>query len=231
MKNKCLSLGFIMICTVASAQFVPQTQQTPAGRSGSPTDVAQKFKSGSGDKTFEMNFNPLSATPLSLNYIRARFFTSDNFAVRTGVSLALKSNSDSKAFDFALLPGIEKHFEGTEKLSPYMGAELVLAGRFSSSSVTSNSITTAVKGAWLDGSNTGFFTFGLNALIGTDYYFSKHIYVGIEAGFGLSLISSSDVVTTVTPNGGATTSTTKTGGSNFQFGPNYNSAIRIGFAF
>jgi len=37
-----------------------------------------------------------------------------------------KDDNTTSVVSFAFLPGIEKHFAGTERLSPYVGAELAL---------------------------------------------------------------------------------------------------------
>jgi hypothetical protein len=232
MKKTTLLFAALFVSASLAAQVVPpqQSPQTP-GAPASTESTAGAMKPVSGDWTFEMNFNPFSASPLSLNYVRTRMFMSDDFALRTGLTLGIRSGEPNKTFEYGLFPGVEKHFSGTERLSPYIGAELVLAGKAASSSATSNSVTTTTKGTWADGSNRGYFNLGANVVIGTDFYFSRHIYCGLEAGFGFSLMNYSDLVTSVIVNGGSTTTTTTAGGSAFQLGPNFNSAIRVGFVF
>ncbi len=234
MRKQLLSAALILFSAVSHAQLVrEQPAQTPGGATAAPTTETGDFKPNSGSVSFEMNFNPFSASPLNINYLRARLFVSDDFAIRAGFSIASRSESDNKTFEYAVLPGVEKHFNGTERLSPFLGAELMIAGRGSSSSVTNGTVsTTTTKGVWSDGkTDRGFFNLGVNLLAGCDFYFAKHFYVGLEAGYGFSLISYSDIVVTYVPNGGSSTITTTEGGSSFRLGPNYNSALRLGFIF
>jgi hypothetical protein len=236
MKIKIITTAILLVSSLAQAQIVQEPRTTtPQGAGSAASGDNKGFKPESGNVSFEMNFNPLSAAPLSINYLRARYFLSSSTALRLGFSLATRSVNDNKSFEWAVLPGIEKHFAGTDRLSPFIGAELAIAGKSSSSSSstgTGNSqVTTTTKGSWAGGSNRGFFNLGVNLVAGCDIYLSKHFYAGMEAGFGFSLLSESDVTTTVIPNGGSSTVTTTTGGSTFQLGPNYNSAVRLGFIF
>ena len=195
------------------------------------------FKPITGQKTFEVYLNPLSATPITFNNVRLRKFVSENKAYRLGGTLGITNESPNFNFNLALMPGLEKHFAGTKRLSPYVGGELSILGSFSSSSVkdVGTKITTNNSGSFFDGSNRSLFGFGLNALIGTDFYVSKHLYFGIEAGYGLSLNKILKNVKTVIVNGGQTTTTTTDGTSKFtlgtNLGTNLNGGIRFGFVF
>jgi hypothetical protein len=218
MKRTHFTAVIMCMAVLGTAQIIetPKTPQTPGG-SGEETQASKAFKPLAGDVTLEFNFNPFAASPLSFNYLRARYFVEEQLALRTGLMLGIQGGSSFFSLDWGIFPGVEGHFKGTERLSPYIGGELAIAGRASSG--------TDIKGAWPGGSNRGFFNFGINGVAGCDFYFSKRIYMGLEGGFGLSLISNSDIVDTVS---GATTSK---GGTTFQLGPNYNSAIRLGFVF
>ena len=76
----------------------------------------------------------------------------------------------------------------------------------------------------------GSTTFGLNLVLGADWYFSKHIYMGTEVGFGFQSISEKDTETT-NSTGPGTDTATQLNGSTFNLGPNVNGAIRLGFLF
>jgi hypothetical protein len=229
MKKSFLTISFLAIIGISFGQIIQQPQ-TPASLGPASEDRGTDMKPEAGNITFEVNFTPFSGTPIQLSYLRFRYFLSENVAVRAGVSLGLRSGGDNSSFEYGLLPGIEKHFKGTKRLSPFIGGELILAGRSSSGSITAGTNTRRINGAWLDGSNRSFFNFGLNGIIGCDYYISQHFYMGIEGGYGFSLISNGDIVTTDI-SGTQTQTTTITGGSAFTLGPNFNSAIRLGFAF
>jgi len=183
--------------------------------------------------TAEMNFDPFSGNALSINYLRFRMFASDRSAYRMGFAASLRSEepqSDLKRsyFEFNIRPGYEKHFAGTERLSPYVAAELDIAIKKSKVTNEPGGTFTEINGAWSDnGLERGFTRIGVNVIAGTDFYFAKHFYVGTEFGFGLQSVSSSDIEITFT--GGNTVE--NNGGRTLQIGPNFNSSIRLGFVF
>jgi hypothetical protein len=211
---KKITIIIVLAFNSLHAQIV-QPVQTPSGTTVEST--VGEFKPKAKDVTLEFNLSPSNTNFVSINYLKGRYFLKDNIAMRAGLGLGLKASKDSRTFDFALLPGIEKHFKGAEKLSPYIGCELILALKSSSTSDGLTGVTDE------KGSNRGFFKFGLNAILGCDYYFYKRIYAGLEAGYGLSLVSASNVL--------YKNVLVEKGGSEFELGPNFNSAIRIGFAF
>ena len=216
-----------------------------AGVLTTSTANAQDYKPAGGEKNIEVNFTPLGATPISINNLRLRYFSSSDMAFRVGFSVSSSSTtsvtqvtvtnpndteleSKTSTFGLQINPGIEKHFEGTDRLSPYVGAEINF-GLVSTTTTNEqlNATNAIVENETKNQAGTDGTTVGLNLLIGTDWYFSKHIYMGTEVGFGFSTTSNSD--TESTPPGGPTTSTPN--GSSFNLGPNFNSAIRLGFLF
>ncbi|MDX2190356.1 MAG: hypothetical protein SFY32_10860 [Bacteroidota bacterium] len=200
--------------------------------------------------TAELNLTPFSGTPLSISYLRFRYFIAERIALRAGASIALKflplpanTSTDTytgsiSTFAFSLRPGIEKHFKGTNRLSPFIGGEADITLQTASANVTrtgggttTNYVLTGATNAdpttgGAPFQNRGYFRFGLNAIAGFDFYIAKHLYLGSEFGFGLYLNSNTDVVAT----SGTTTVTTK-GGTTFEISPSYNSSIRVGFLF
>lgn len=201
---------------------------------------AQDFKPSGGEKNIEVNFTPLGNAPISISNLRFRYFASSDMAYRlgfsvsssseTGITLAGTDNDvelEDKDSEFAvtLNPGIEKHFEGTDRLSPYVGAEL----NFTMINEKQTQEVLNDDGDGVGGENEttdGSTLFGLNLVLGADWYFSEHIYMGTEVGFGFASTSYKDTEAT----SGSTTTTTPNG-SDFNFGPTFNSAIRLGFLF
>jgi outer membrane protein W len=218
---------------------------------------AQDFKPAGGEKNIEVNFAPMGANPITINNLRFRYFKSSDMAFRVGFSVSSSSNTTlemdntqsvngtqseveledkTSTFGLSINPGVEKHFEGTDRLSPYVGAVLNFA--MTSTTATDQSVqatpgndgvTDMSKEVYEGETTDGTTTFGLNLVIGTDWYFSKSIYMGTEVGFGFSSTSNADTEqssdypdseTVTTPNGGS-----------FNLGPNFNSAIRLGFLF
>ena len=101
--------------------------------------VGQDYKPTSGQIAAEVNFTPLSANPIGLNYLKVRYAIADDLVFRLGVDIRMHSdksepingtdpnkNDEQKMSytQFGLFPGIEKHFGNLERLSPYVGAEL-----------------------------------------------------------------------------------------------------------
>ncbi|HAR19023.1 MAG TPA: hypothetical protein DCR46_00040 [Cytophagales bacterium] len=192
----------------------------------------EKRKAEDGNFTLEVNFTPFGPSPIAMNLIKARYFVSDNIAVRAGFNLGIESKKPSSGMTqsstlFSFKPGIEIHRSGTGRLSPYIGAEL----NFTNKGVSEEGKDYSIKGAWSDGvdlyKNVGSFTFGLNGLAGADYYFAKKVFLGVELGYGLQLENTKDIQVTQT---GVAAEKIK-GGSIFNIGANFNSALRLGFIF
>lgn len=97
------------------------------------------------------------------------------------------------SFGWEIAPGIEKHFAGTDRLSPYVGAELRVAGKSTTvteeSRVANDKIETVTSKNFEQG---GFLALGLNLIAGADFYFAKKVYLGGEFGYGFGFTSFSD---------------------------------------
>jgi hypothetical protein len=212
---------------------------------------ANAQKQAGGEKNLEVQFAPLSGSPVSISGIRLRIFNSESSAIRLGLFLggsssevitqetdteidALELIDVDKSFDFSIRPGYEMHFAGTDRLSPYVGAELLIG--------LSNS-TTEVQSQYLDDNDadqvmttitkTGTSTFGLNVVAGADFYFSDAIYLGAELGFGFASSNDKEVETTYeNPADGFKDFTDTVGNEkSSSWGPNYQGTIRLGWLF
>lgn len=206
---------------------------------------AQDFKPAGGEKNLEVNFAPLGSSPISINSLRFRYFKSADMAIRAAISISSSSETDvslgagtdgkgeledvSSEFGFGLSVGVEKHWAGTDRLSPYYGAELSFSTISNTDTYQAWDGTKTVEGEVTSGSST----FGLNLVMGADWYFTKSMYMGTEVGFGFASTAEADTETTKggsTPNDTAPKGTAP-GGSTFNLGTNFNSAIRLGFLF
>lgn len=207
---------------------------------------AQDYKPVSGNLAVEVNFTPLSASPIGLNYLKGRYFFADDMVFRFGLDIRMHSNKSEPVnannpnvndeqkmsySQFGLMPGIEKHFGNWERFSPYIGAEIGFTTKSSKAEYTDNDppvTTMEIKNAW-DGNGTqrGFTTFGLNILAGADFYFVKRMYMGVEIGFGYQATTFKEVEATV----GNTTNVIETKENASDVGFNFNPAIRLGFCF
>jgi hypothetical protein len=185
-----------------------------------------------GETNFEVNFNPFSSTPININYLRFRRYVSDRTAVRLGASVSGRSENPSEDLRQStsiinLRPGFEWHFKGTERLSPFLGIEADFAFKNASVESTQSGNEYEISGAWsVSGVERGFARLGANLVIGADIYIIKRVYLGTEIGFGFTNTSFKDIEL----KSGSTTNEFK-GGSTFQYGPNFNSSLRLGFVF
>jgi hypothetical protein len=214
-----------------------------------------------GHLTTELNVNPFQgelSLNNALNQIKVRYFLDDNVALRIGLSHnsrkskiensnaygtnPFSNDNDKKTSTVGLNFGVEKHFNGTKRLSPYLGAELTAATKSSSQTISSRSptsipgtIETNIKGAWqIAGSNLGyeeraFFQYGLNLVGGFDFYVAKHLYLGYEIAYSVrqTKYKTIEVTTKPTSNNPAPDSSQK----DFSTGPNLINGIRVGFVF
>jgi hypothetical protein len=223
-------------------------------------DAATDLKPAAGANNLELNFTPLGSKPIQMTYVRYRRFLSDKTAFRLGVGISYSSSkADSvrasnapgavagstvsekykmSSFGWNIKPGFEKHFEGTNRLSPYIGAELDLAG-MSSKEVTPISNDAADEWTIQTDKNKnkgGFFRLGVNLVAGFDCYITKHIYLGTELGFGFQTVMYSDhkqttEYSTLALPAGYEDPKPVDQGSEMNIGPNFNSAIRLGWIF
>ncbi|WP_062543014.1 hypothetical protein [Rufibacter tibetensis] len=199
--------------------------------------AAQDIKPAAGDVTAEVQLNLTEGSTVGLgaSQLRGRYFLSPTTAVRTSFSLQVQNddfnddyNRTSTRIEFA--PGIEKHFAGTERLSPYVGGEI----RFSKLFASEENPNADIEGAWSNNGNNfnitnrNYFGLGLGVVAGADYYFAKHVYLGVEFGLGFQYITEGDVE--VNPSNGSSRTFDGEAGS-FYFGPSVTSGLRLGFVF
>jgi hypothetical protein len=185
--------------------------------------------------------------------LRLRYFIADDLAAR--VSFVYESfkettnfteNADgtggkgsavAKGSSFTFAPGIEKHFEGTSKLSPYVGGVLGLTFEGASeeweNSANGTSYTKDVK-ATVEGANTSGgvagTAIGVSLVLGADYYITEALYLGAEVLWGWQTVSIKESTTSVTAAGGATTKTVTPEGGISGFGI-ATSGVRLGWKF
>jgi hypothetical protein len=230
--------------------------------------VAFAQKPAAGDMTLETQFSLNMGGPngFTTPHIRYRYFLNEGLAarVRLGIDMSsttthfddgatppsVKSESTASGFAFGLGIGAEKHLAGTDKLSPYFGAELMFAttgagmtnpltgvtnGNPMNVEVTNsnNGSTTTASGdsyKTTDGGNTAF---GLNLVFGADYYIVDGVYLGGEMGWGW-MMSSTAAQKTSSNAGGTTTESTSSqeNSSNNLSMMNFpTTSIRLGIKF
>lgn len=202
------------------------------------------FKPKKGDVTAEAGLTGgILNSDFTLNnnagMLRGRYFFSNHCALRVGFNLGVSNERDlaygtnnvsgftsTTATDFGLNVGLEKHFKGTARLSPYYGGDIILgvSNMHAKSEGNNNGVYSANYTALSTQSN---WTIGIRGVIGADYYIAPRLYLGGELGFGLSKTWEGEVYNEV--NGTATT--TPSTGSTFDLGPSVVTGVRIGFVF
>lgn len=195
----------------------------------------------------------------SLNQFKVRKFKNNGLAYRVAIGVRdINQNSKTKeeygyspidyelkmnSFEFNLSFGIEKHFKGTKRLSPYLGWELSASYKSSSQTTSQNGAETKIKGCWLSYeyydyssgyyirtiySERGYTAFGINIVSGMDYYVSKNLYVGFEFMFGFNY-KVYQKISIDTPDVNSDEADLES--AEFNFGPNIINGFRIGYVF
>lgn len=233
------------------------------------------LKPSAGSFSTELNINPFKgelSLNNSLNQIKFRYFTKPKFAWRFGVNISAQdsvyeinnpysssstttsSKDQLNGLNIGLNIGFEKHFNGTKRLSPFVGGEFSFTNQSYKTEETNGAATTTYKGLWLNryyqpyynnnGNIIGSYTydmslraykrFGLNVVTGFDFYMAKNFFFGYEFNFGFNVTNYKDPETTVT--GGSTSSSNQNTdpevkNNSFSFGPSLMNGIRIGYVF
>jgi hypothetical protein len=173
---------------------------------------AQAQKQLGGEHNIEVNLTPFGDSPIDGTSLKYRNFIDDNAALR--LTLHLNSSSDVYTWSqeseineadpvspqlhlntgtttFGLSAGYEKHFDGTDNLSPYFGIEAyyLMASRndlieYWGPNDLDNVGQPDVYVVWNVTNQQTISNYGLNLLFGADYYFNDAIYVGFETGLG-----------------------------------------------
>ena len=224
MKLKLLALS----CCLAAA-FTAQAQTTEVAQPENKT-----YKPTAGDITTEVAVNLDYGVFLNRGGIRVRKFMAADKAYRLGAEADYAYNkmgveAYQTSFSVSIAPGIEKHFAGTNRLSPYIGAELPIGYRGSKSESDHH----IIEGGWSTSSyysgNRANFNIGLNGLAGVDYYFAPRFYAGFEIGAGFRYRKDKDIVTTYKND--FIPSEEHKGYHSISFSPFSTGGIRLGFAF
>jgi hypothetical protein len=214
---------FMLLCLPfflkAQTQNQPEDQQTPLAQQ------SNSFKPQKGNFTLEGLILPLTTSQVERAYFRGRIFAADRVAFRTGLGYnyigrqdETGSKSQSTKTAFAFLPGFEVHFGSIARFSPYVGAEYVF--RRTSESTFNNTERFHIR----ELKEISRYN-GANIVAGTDYYFTRHFYFGVEFGYGFQRGTS--VIKEV-----AGTFENEISRTNFlNVGQSMNGALKLGFVF
>lgn len=148
---------------------------------------------GAGDLLFEVTGTPFEGSSL-LNFseFRARYFITEEMAVRLGMDMDLNNNQQTPDVvindsEWGLMPGFEYHFINEGSFRSYAAADLMIGQRIASRK--SSTGPTVLGAASLPNnpssfiSSRGYTQFGGRVSIGAEYFFGERFYIGGEVGF------------------------------------------------
>jgi len=160
--------------------------------------------------------------------LKYRYFLSSNLAIRFG--LAYNSSKATNNFaengdgtggtgtqevsstSYSVAPGIEYHFAGTDRLSPYLGLAISIGGGKEKES-WDNYADFGTGGGYAEGVSADVeapvSSFGVALLAGADYYVAENFFLGAEFGWATNSVTQKEGEATVTIDGDTSTSTTR----------------------
>ncbi|MBN2612417.1 MAG: hypothetical protein JXB00_12735 [Bacteroidales bacterium] len=211
----------------------------------------------------ELSFNN------SVNQVKLRFFDRNDRCYRFGFMFNTESQNEtseyiynttpreynykSNIYELALSLGREKHFNGTRRLSPFIGFDITFTDSWTkyidedeymkltyTNVILKTDMVETSQGYYSTTSigNRANYSFGLNFLTGFDFYISKHLYLGYEFNLGgkytvykkmeldkeIKSTSSSSYYPSLTiPD--------ESSANEFNFGPSLMNGIRVGYIF
>lgn len=223
--------------------------------------TANSFKPAAKSIATELNVNPFNGN-ISLNnavnQIKLRYFTKEDIAVRLGFNINSTNSISETNYPYATNPqrfkderkgttmglnfGIEKHFKGSKRLSPYIGADLMIENQSTEQELINGQIITKVKNGTYETIlynnnipyqqlvSQGYFKYGVNLFSGFDFYMAKNFFFGYEFNLGFTQTNNKNPEVIVT---GASNNQTISDieNTNFSFGTKLMNGIRIGYIF
>lgn len=241
--------------------------------SSDSSKTVQDLKPVKGMVATELNVNPFNgelSLNNSLNQIKVRLFTSDVIALRFGFNLKnekllsdqnqpyganpVRFKDEKSSTTLGLNFGIEKHFKGSRRVSPYIGADITIETRSAKQERINGQTTTTLKNAWYiptevpiynynnNGNyysyqyvdiigNNAYFSYGLNVFTGFDFYITKNFFFGYEFNLGFSKTSNKKPEITVVPTNNNINPDFDYENTSFTFGPRLLNGIRLGYNF
>lgn len=177
-----IALAMVASFTVNAQEQQEQVQQPAEETSSNSVDV----KAEEGSFSMEIGFVPFDASPVELagGQLRGIYALTDNWSLRLGLGFGVHSyevdDVTTTTRHFTITPGVSYFFDGTDRLAPYIGGELL-------ASFAKN--RDDIEGENPDPSSTSF---GATAFTGFNYYFAEYLYIGAEIGIGFKSTSYDD---------------------------------------
>ncbi|MDR1259041.1 MAG: porin family protein [Tannerellaceae bacterium] len=204
-------------------------------------------KPEAGSFALEAGFSPFAIDGNNINLqegqIKAIYTVTDQISVRLG--LGINANSDisdngqtgdgweelsMKSSQISISPGIIVNMEGTSKMTPYLGAEVIFATTSTTLTEEGNNYKVVMKNVTEDG-DLSFNTIGLGVFGGFNYYFAQKLYAGAEIGLSFRSNTWKNAMMETTNSGVTETVELKDSQSRTSFGTAFKPAIRLGWVF
>lgn len=225
--KKYILIALAMLAT--STIHAQEEQQESAASKG--------YKPEAGTFSTEVCYAPLSTSnsvALEGGQLKGIYALNDKFSLRLGLGFGInseKSEDDgtkttTTTRQLSLTPGVSYAMEGTSRLTPYIGGELLFAFEGDKTTIEGEN----AKEVTTNG-NKPLNTFGINAFAGFNYYFAEHLYAGIEFGIGLKGTVNKDKEVETTINGKTTKVTSDVDESTIDFAPYIVPSLRLGWSF
>ena len=212
---------------------------------------AQKPSEGNIATEAQLNLNTVgSFFPLNLKdnlvlpTLRFRYFLSSDLAIRADLNLRASTvssnfaeNADgsgalgelkNKDNSYGIGLGVEKHFGGNSRFSPFVGGGFNYAlGNLSSE--TSNSDGFSYEMDRVVTTENKQSLFGVGAFLGADYWINNSFYLGGQIDYGFSSTNVKEGTRSSVLAGGTPVESTTPGSSSSAFGQGITPSFRIGF--
>lgn len=230
---KKLFLGVAALLSALSMNA--QAEENAAVETKEAKEVNQ-YKVDEGKFMMEIGYVPVAAGSVNLpgGMIRGVYVLSEKIELKMGlnIGIAKEVEDNAKAGDawvknservavFAIEPGFNYCFEGTNRLEPYIGAELAFG-------ITSTKeVHETLNEKHVVKNETGFNTFGVAGNAGFNFFVAKNLFIGAEVKLGVEMTTDKKITTE--ENG--TTTKEDTNNHEVEFAPLAVPAIRIGWAF
>ncbi len=206
------SIHILLLAAFPIAALFAAAPQTSSHLSSADADSLRPLKPPVGDIGFGIKAaglkglvweNRFDSVSLQLRKIHSRLLTLrlDLTIYGRGEKVSEKDAYTSGGYNYASLetkgwaiglsPGIERHFDGTRRLDPYVGVavSVAVAGRLKETEVDDD---INANDTWFkretQRSQPGGFGIGLDGLVGINFFVAERLSVGIEYGLGFSIL-------------------------------------------
>ncbi len=231
MKKLILASAALFAAASISAQEVVEAQ---AQTTETPVSTSKKFKPGSERFGAEAGLSLGNGFSLSGGNLNVNYTLSDELMLRLGFGLTVNKSVESDIVNsvefnghktetaFDIKPGIVYSFTGTDRLEPYVGAEL-LFGINSTCNYADANVEQEAKSRSP--------RFGANAITGFNFYVAQDLYVGAEVGFGFVVSPKAHTFGTDEQGNEYDSKESDAKGHTTVISANVNPAVRVGWKF